>query len=451
MLVTKLQPHQDEALAYIKDDHDPCLLAMFKGSGKSLVALAYAESLQAKIILITADKNNILNTWQDQVFQHTDYEVLMLPKGKALRMFIGINIPAKPTCILVNYDWLNNHWRDYADIHFDLWIADEIANLKDQRTQRFKSTRKLTCLIPHKVGLSGEVMTERLTDVYGQITILDGGIHFGSFTRFLNRYMYADPNGYDWIPKRSAFTILQRDIKDMSYWLKETPSIVMPRSVYHVVEVDKTKVQRRMDDELQRTFAASFEGASLETNYAPVVYQKRLQICGGTLHAKDESDAPISILTIPTEKGRVLAQIIKGNPKSRIVVWHTYILETKLLALRLSGLDVKVFIFDDVEKLSVLEAFSRSRPPSILLIRTSMCSGLNQLADADIAVFYSNPLSYQRRSQAEGRTRRLDTKNPVTHYVDIVTKGGADQHVYHALKQKKSFSMTLTNLRQFCK
>jgi hypothetical protein len=94
-----------------------------------------------------------------------------------------------------------------------------------------------------------------------------------------------------------------------------------------------------------------------------------------------------------------------------------------------------------------LTAFQKAEAPAVLLLRTGFCTGLNQLADADVALFWSNPFSYSRRAQAEGRTRRISSTNKVTYVVDLVTKGGADEQVYHMLQQKQSFSLTLSALR----
>ena len=85
---------------------------------------------------------------------------------------------------------------------------------------------------------------------------------------------------------------------------------------------------------------------------------------------------------------------------------------------------------------------------NIVLIRTSYCKGLNDLVDSNISIFFSNPLSFNRRSQAEGRTRRVTSPHDDTYYFDLVTRGGADENVYNMLKSKKSFSLNLTNLRK---
>jgi hypothetical protein len=135
--------------------------------------------------------------------------------------------------------------------------------------------------------------------------------------------------------------------------------------------------------------------------------------------------------------------VVRDNPGAKIVVWHTYIPETDLLLQHLSKHRIPTISYTgDPES---LQRYVRQEA-GVLLIRTSMCKGLNQLADADIAIFYSNPFSYARRAQAEGRSCRVSSTTDTTHYVDIVTKGGADKRVFDMLKKKKSFALTLKNI-----
>lgn len=440
MILTPLMPHQQEAFDYLKE-HDPCMLAMFPGSGKSLTVLTYAEHLKAKRILITSDKTNTINTWPDEIYNHTNYDVMVRPTLEQLRR-IEAN-PDVPVCVVVNYDYLSHHKLDYTR-PWDLWIGDELGEVKDQRTDKHVAMSFIQRTIPHKVGLNGELMTERMEDIWGQMSLLDGNKYLGHYlTQFRNKFMQPDSRGYGWLPKRSAFTMVQKAMKNISYWLPDNGTVVMPHKHYHIVKVPMSDEQLSLDIGLKNMFAASLRGVNVETNHAAVVYQKRIQLCGGIL--RGDGDA---YTTVETEKIAVVRKVITNNPSSKIVVWHTYIPETKLLQNSLKDLPVHVYTFADPTDTDALEEFSKVEGQCVLLIRTSMCKGLNQLANADIAVYYSNPLSYARRAQSEGRTRRVTTTNLTTHYIDIITEGGADAQVLNLLTHKKSCSFSLTSLRE---
>jgi SNF2 family DNA or RNA helicase len=441
MIFSTLMPHQVKALDYLKG-HDPCMLCMFLGSGKSITALAYAEHLKVQRILITSDKNNVINTWPDEIWKHTDYEVLVRPTQKQIDKAFANQ--TKPICVVVNYEYLVSKRWLYERDDWDLWIGDELSEVKDQRRNKFKATFGITRDIPHRVGLNGKLMTERLEDIWGQMAVLGGKQYLGrTMTQFRAQYMMPDNMGYGWMPKRSALTQIQRDMKEISYWLKEDGSIKMPTSHHYVVEVDQTDEQEKLDEKLRTEFAAAFNDVEVETEFAAVIYQKRVQLYGGILRGDDDTSTPV-----PTNKLPILRKIIDNNQQSKIVVWHNYIPETALLSNWLDFYGCNYYVMDSSEKHDVLQDFADAPAPAVLLIRTSLCKGLNQLADADVVVYWSNPMSYMRRAQSEGRTRRVTSKTEDTHYIDLITKGGADAQVYQLISQKKSFSMTLTNLRK---
>jgi len=438
MIYTPRMAHQKKALAFLKT-HPQVALAMFLGSGKSLVALAHAEHLKAKRILITSDKPNVINTWPEQIYGHTDYECVVRPTSLE-----GINFD-HPTCVCVNYEQLWHRREEYKHIPWDLWIGDESAEIKDQRRHKHRGMAIVCNNISHRVLLNGKLMTERLEDLFGQFLLVGGGPRIGRhLTSFRQRFMQPEPQGYGWIPIRSALTLIQRATKDIAYWLPDDGTIKMPERDYHVVKVPLTETQRRLDETLRLDFEAAFRGTKVETKSAGAVYQKRIQLCGGVLRGS-ESDWS----KVPTNKTKVVRTILESNPTSKIVIWHHYVPETELLLGLCKKMGVPVSVVDSPTKTNELARFADDPTPSVLLIRTSLCKGLNQLANADIAVFYSNPLSFARRAQAEGRTRRITTTNAVTHYIDIITDSGADLSVYQLLMQKKSFSMTLANLRKF--
>ena len=439
MILTPLLPHQAKALDYLKT-HDPCALFLRYGLGKSLIALSYAEHIKAKLVLITSDKTNVMSTWVDQIEQHTNFGYVVRPRPVSpCSMFMS---HVGTMCVLVNYELLGSVWQDYVTLPFDLWIGDESSEFKDARTYKHKHLAHVVDRISHKIILNGEPMTERLEDLFGQFKVLDNGQSLGtSITKFHTRYMQLDQWGYKWIPQRSALTRVQRAVKNASYWQTNTEGITMPARKHHVVTVNMTKQQEVLDHSLKEKFSASLQGKTIEVNYAATLFLKRVQLMGGVFRPSCEGEEATFVQTL---KMAELMVLLRYNTARKVVVWHEYVPETLMLRHRLEMFNP--FVFDSPDHTPVLDRFAKAKS-GVLLIRNSFCKGLNQLADGDIAVFWSNPLSYRDRSQAIGRTCRMSSTTKETHVVDLVTKGGADEIVYHQLSQKKSFSLTLTNLR----
>ena len=431
MIFTRLLPHQQIALDWLTGKPRAGLF-MGLGSGKSLVALARAKALLARRILITSDKNGAINVWPDQINRHTDFKYVVRPVDLSKIKF------DVPTCVITNYDMLAANPDRYR-LHWDLWIGDESSEFKDQRTHKHKMTRSIIQAADNRLILNGKLMTERLEDVWPQMSLLGFTPPLGrTMTQFKMRYMRMDDMGYGWIPQRSAFTRVQRDMDGLGYFLDDVPN--MPEKNYINVPVEMTDQQRRLDNDLRSAFAASMGKIQIETQFAAACFIKRLQLSGGIFRGDDGEWCPV-----PTRKLEALVQVVNDNPDHRIVVWHSYIPETEIISQHLTARGVPHLVFRSPTDTHVLEAFAKGQA-NVILVRSSMCRGLNQLVGADIAVFYSNPLAYARRAQAEGRSCRITSEYEDTHYFDLTTEGGADEVVHRLLQNKQSCSLTFSRM-----
>ncbi|MGD2144665.1 MAG: hypothetical protein PVF54_09340, partial [Anaerolineae bacterium] len=272
MIITPLLKHQRDALEFLQSN-DSGALFMFLGSGKSLTALAYAEAIGAKRVLICSDKTNTVSTWPEQIYKHTDWDVDVREINQA-----------RATC--VNYDYLWRRADDYGAIAWDLAILDESSEFKDQRTRRHRGLHRALSCAKRKVILNGAPATERLEDLFGQFSILDGGQSLGrTITEFRRRYMQRHPLGYGWVPQRSALTKIRKDVEHCSFWLTDTPDIVLPEQHYTHVTVEMTDEQTEIDQQLQTEFGAAMGQARIEVSTAAALFIKRLQLCGGVFRA----------------------------------------------------------------------------------------------------------------------------------------------------------------------
>ena len=71
---TPLLPHQQDGVASFGKSKGIFAFLWTVGTGKSLTALKCLSDNNAQRVLITSDKNNTINTWSDQLAEHTDIE-----------------------------------------------------------------------------------------------------------------------------------------------------------------------------------------------------------------------------------------------------------------------------------------------------------------------------------------------------------------------------------------
>ena len=436
MISTPLMPHQIEAVEKLKSIKFSGLFVSV-GLGKSLTALALAEAHGASTVIITSDLLNTLNTWPDQLSRHTNWTYAVRPKS----LMGHTGTKERPHAVIVNYDQLSIKkllYKQYRNHPFNFWIGDESAEFKDCRRHRHKALRSMVYMRMPCTILNAKLMTEHLTDVYGQCFFLLNG-KLGNYTEFRNRYMQLSSDGFGWVARRNAFTMLQTYLQSCSYW-NDGNEVNMPDVNYITVNVPMTDEQKHLDRALKETFAAELRGVRVELEFAGAVFQKRIQLCGGIFRHDNGYEF------VNTNKLAIVRRIVNDNPEDRIVIWHTYIPETELLAKFLQK--YKPIIISDSKQTDDLNAFAENKTSRIALCRTSICKGINQFVGARIAIIYSNPLSYARRAQLEGRTCRMTSEHNAVTYIDILCDGGADAIVAALLGHKKDCAMTLGGLRK---
>jgi len=444
MILTPLQPHQLQALKALSPlPASGCWMDF--GLGKSLVALALVEDRKAKTVLVTSDKNNILNTWVDQIARHTDWEWIVRPSQRQLSKFLSGNSP-RTRAVLVNYDLLANRVPMFLRHRFEFWIGDESAEFKDARTGKHKGVWACCRAIPGRVLLNGKLMTERLDDIWGQSRLI-GPMLGRSFYAYRTRFMQKSTDGFGWTPKRSSFSNIRKELDPYCFW-HDGEGVKMPQTNYIQVQVEMTDEQKEIDEDLRERFEACFGETDIEVNHAAAMFQKRIQLCGGILRGDSEGEWEV----VPQNKTEIVRKIVEENPGDKIVIWHTYIPETDLLRRSLDEILPEISVVETSDSSNELERFACDNGPRVALIRTSLCKGLNSLVGASIAVIFSNPLSFSRRAQLEGRTRRLTSTSDTTHYIDITTEGGADGTVLAMLRNKQNLkqnlSLTLSGLKK---
>lgn len=445
MIHTPLMPHQKKALDFLLRANGGALFLPL-GMGKSLVALAFCHAVNARRILITSDKNNIVNNWPGQIYQHTNWECYTrIGRGDLDDAYLRHQVSNEnPFVVLANYDLIAHRVDDYK-FPWDVWIGDESSEFKDQRTDRHTALRRVTNNASARIILNGKAVTERIEDLFGQYLMLDGGRSIGrSITQFRNRYMQPSPDGYGFCAQRSAFTRVRKDTEHITYWMDPDDSIKMPKAKYHRVYVDMPDTIRKTDSDLRDEYGATLHtGEKIRVTHAVSVFIKRHQLCGGVFSPADlyDNTPPGEAVILGSPKADIVRKIIIQNPEAKIVIWHQYIMETVYLKAMLSPL-METLGRKLYSMAEGLDSFAADTNSAVLLIRNSMCKGINQLSDVDISVFYSNPFSYQKRSQAEGRARRLTSTKPETHYFDIIVRNSIDEVVYNMLAHKKDVSLT---------
>jgi len=232
-----LEPDQLKCIAFI-DSGEDALVCADVGTGKTVIALTAAlRALQYGEVhrwLVLAPLLVATDTWAQEpaLWEHLRDIKIAIACGIPPQRLRAIESDAQ--IVVMNYEnlpWLMAHYprplkrkgvRPSDPLPFDGLICDEIDKLKDVSSQRFKVFRERIKIFNKRIGLTGTLVPNKLTEVWGQAYIVDGGETFGrSFYKWQREYFYpTDFNQRKWAPFPLTRQSILSGLSGLAYRLK---------------------------------------------------------------------------------------------------------------------------------------------------------------------------------------------------------------------------------------
>lgn len=439
MIVTKLLDHQRYLLGEAIRKAPRVALWADAGIGKSLVALAYAEAIGARSVLVTCDRQNIDRTWPVEVQKHTDFNLSYLDKGKHLE-----NYSSSTRVYLVSHDWLKYHVDQVNLDRYDLWIGDESADYKNPRTLRMQGLRQVLDHINQRLIMSAFPVSERLEDVFGQMLCLDDGFALGQYiTHFRNKYMLPDPcSQWGWVPRADAVDRIREDVQGYLVALPDHIKPVMPPRSYQVQYVPLHPGAKKAYNKLRAEFNLNVLGEDLNLTMASSQFIKLFELSNGFVYAGGDEDSGQErrYERFDTHKLDAVKALVEDIP-GKCVIWTHFKAEQDLIS---KELDCPCFLYRGGKM--QLDQFKSFKGKSCLLISLSYAKGLNDLVDVHDVIIYSMPWAYITLAQAEMRTCRIDGAGE-TRYHRLVVSNTVDEKIYNLIMAKQEFTASVDNFK----
>ena len=437
---------QIDCTDFIQEGEDS-LIAADVGTGKTVIALtAAARALAMGEVtrwLVLAPKLVATDTWAKEpaLWKHLEDLKVAIACGNVAKRQQAIWSDAQ--IVVMNYENLNwllkeayargSNWRDKPDpLPFDGLICDEIDKLKDVRSNRFKAIRNRIGIFKKRIGLTGTLIPNDLTELWGQVYMVDGGQSFGrSFYKWRQKYFFpVDYKQYDWKPFLDTPQQLVDALDGLVYRLKATG---LPEVIY------KPPVYFELPEELGKTYK------KLEKDFFVM------------LDKKDSVDAVNSAVLV----GK-LQQITAGfsYTKSDGVHWHTFVKITDWLNDLLIKTKQLLIVYNYRAELALLEATYADMPhlgggvsnaaarhyikgwndgeiPALALHPASAGHGLNlQLSGAHDIAFLTLPWSGGMFHQVIGRLARRGAKVDHVNVHTCLFRDTIDEMVYATVTGK---------------
>ncbi len=422
-------PHQKRAYRYCEQTDTPALFMEMR-LGKSPVIIRWAEAHNWKRILLVAPLTTLpAPAWSREL------RLEGVPMG---RIHLLSDLPTKQRFQyvkqhegwhLINFEGLRAI-PALAFINWDCVIVDESTRIRNPQAQ---ITKLLTNGFQHvrsKAILSGLPRPKSDLDVFSQFRFLNGEFcGYDNYWKFKSAKYHQGWFEHDWQPNKGTRDLIKRETHTRAFCLTLKQAKMGNKKIYKARVVNMNATQRREQKLILKEFRSGVSGTDTKWVGARVTWLSKL--AGG--FAPDNtlvSDAKFK------ELDRIVREEFAGKP---IVVWFRFNHELDEALHRLRKKRVRVAAINGAtpkaERGPLISKFQRGQIQVLLMQGQVGQYGLD-LSVADVAVYYSNTYDAEVRSQTEKRIEHMAKRDRPLLYIDLITRGSADDDVVESLKDK---------------
>jgi len=445
---SELEPDQLDCIAFI-DSGEDALVCADVGTGKTVISLTAADmALQDGRItrwLVLAPLLVATDTWGPEPgeWAHLRHLKQAIACGTEDARIEALESDAD--IVVINYEnlqWLLNRYPRAPGkntLPFDGLICDEIDKLKEVSSERFKDLRGRIPYLKKRVGLTGTLTPNKLTEVWGSTYIVDGGHSLGrSFYEWRRKYFYpTDYKQHKWAPFPDTRQTIIDSISDLTFRLKATniPPVI-PRPAYSMqLPTEIRKHYKTLEDEFYLILEDT-KGNKREVDVAnaAVLKGKLQQICAGFSYVDGTSEA------VWHSKARFdwYDNLYYGSDEQILVFYH---FKEELAELKRRHPDIAHLGsgVSTANKRKHIAAWNAGELPQMALHPASAGHGLNlQKSGAHNIAFLTIPWSGGMFKQVTGRLAR---RGQIADHVNVWTAlfdNTVDHEVYDTVTGKLS-------------
>ena len=301
-------------------------------------------------------------------------------------------------------------------------VLDEGWLYANPTSQRSKVAQQLTESRPSLL-LSGTMMKARdLLELYAQAKAVNKHHHVArSITQFRTKYQivqntFGFPTYHPKAGSKAKVVEALSDVIDV-HFPESTREI---RNQFHNIE--PTKQQLELFDELQESFSATIGGDEHEFNNALTTIVKAQQIANGWFLDPDGR-----IHSVETNKVAKLQDELDSivGAGEKCIVWCAFRHDVKMLASALPFATVQML---GGEKFDT-DKWNR---PDVKVCLASQASGsaVNHFSQTPYALYFSANFKWKDMQQSRGRTERKSSRHTTCYYKYLQVVDSFDSHVY---------------------
>lgn len=411
------------------------------GLGKTMTAIYWAMKLGLKRVAVVGRLDD-LDTWSDEIPAHSDrtfYNVCGTKSSKKYRRArLAKALSIGPMFYLMTYDSVKQLEPQLRRVEWDGVIVDEITEIK-HGSKRTKAVLRVFGQVPHRVGMTGTMVTNSPEDVFYQMQFIDGGQRFGTnFWAFRKRYFWPEPQGHRWHLFPENLARIRKKIFEVCIRFKKEDALDLPPKVFLRRPCRMTPQQQERYDRLRREFELELnDGRIIELQYIVQQFTKMLQVVGGFYYTDEGTEnLPCGKL----DELRWMLDLPEFRETKKIVIWAAFNHELELIrdtAVKL-GYHGTMFWKWTPDRKAARQRFAQDPDCQMFIGQVASGIGINELKVSDTVFYYSRSLKLAHRLQSIDRTHRKGSEiHKSIRYIDMVVPGTVDARVYSMLQKYK--------------
>lgn len=419
------------------------------GLGKTSICLAAFKILKAKgfaaKMLIVAPLRPCYKVWPDEIKKWLDFTGLTYTvlHGKHKEKNLASNVDI----YIVNPEGLA--WLFAPTTvrpSFDILCVDESSKFKNSQTQRFKLIKPLLPGFARRWILTGTPVPNGLTDLFGQLYILDLGASLGRYiTHFRREYFnQSGYGGYDYTPKPDAFQRIIERIKPLILQLSAEDYLKMPELVTQDIAIDMPADAMKIYKMVEDGFFAEMESNKIVAANAAVAGGKCRQIANGAVYHAIEAPLTFQGIKINWDKNYTevhdakldaLEDLIDELGGKPVLVLYEFEHDKERILKRFP--QSRAFTGLSQKKAGELQdAFNRGEVPMLLGHPDSMGFGLNLQETCHHVIWFGITWNLAFYDQAIARVYRQGQKAGTVFIYHLVAANTLDERVLKVLTAK---------------
>lgn len=428
--------YQKQATTFL-EEHPVAALFLDMGLGKTVITLTallhLLEKKEIRKVLIIAPLRVAKYTWPQELEKWDHLKTLSYSvaigsakeRVKAFEKEVDLYIINRE-----NVKWMVQN----IPFTFDAIVIDELSSFKNPDAKRFYYLNQVRSKAKRMIGLTGTPPSNGLTDLYGEISILDGGERFGnSLEKFCEKYFYLwwskDGTYFSYRLRCGAKEEIYEKISDITMSMKAVDYVKMPDLIISETRVLLSPKEQEVYDKMCAQATADIDLNTVSASNSRGLITKLTQMANGAVYSDRNS-----IAVIHDRKLDALEDMIESMNGKPLLVVYWYKHDLYRIEERLSKIGVK---YTQLDKGRGIEEWNKGNISVGLVHPMRVGHGLNLQEGGSTICWFSLTWSLELYQQMNARLYRQGQKENAVVVQHIIAADTIDEDIMNALQRKE--------------